>query len=127
MPHKQAALAIADDMTERARAIRSTNTSVFRDGQIVADIVAEPRITSFLTSAEECRLKVVGGLGMLLYQAPSGFEEWFDVCPFIEKDVWEVMLTLWIGGPKSTVAAAQPLWANSSNDRIRPPRLQRRI
>ena len=37
MPHKVAALSIADEATERARAIGSTNTLIFKDSLIIAD------------------------------------------------------------------------------------------
>lgn len=37
IPHKEAALAIADDATDTARAIGAANTLIFRNGRIMAD------------------------------------------------------------------------------------------
>jgi len=37
MPHKETALALADEVTGRAQAIGSTNTLIFDNGQIIAD------------------------------------------------------------------------------------------
>jgi len=37
MPHKETALAIADEASERAQAIGSSNTLIFDNGKIIAD------------------------------------------------------------------------------------------
>ena len=48
---------------------------------IVTDIVYTPLQTELLKNAEARGNKTVDGLGMLLYQAAPGFEEWFGVKP----------------------------------------------
>lgn len=37
IPHKEAALALADDVTDTARAVGAANTLIFEDGRIIAD------------------------------------------------------------------------------------------
>lgn len=58
---------------------------------VVADIISRPAVTPFLAEAQARGLFTVGGLGMLLHQAPRGFEAWFGVRPKVEEDVWAVM------------------------------------
>lgn len=48
---------------------------------LVHDIVYNPLYTDFLKAAREHDLRVLTGIGMLLYQAQPAFEEWFDVMP----------------------------------------------
>ncbi|MBM2812757.1 MAG: Shikimate 5-dehydrogenase alpha [Chloroflexi bacterium] len=43
---------------------------------MVVDIVYRPLKTAFLRAAEEHGLRVLGGLGMLVYQAAAAFELW---------------------------------------------------
>ncbi len=50
----------------------------------VADIVSRPLITPFISAARERELATVGGLGMMLHQAPPGFEMWFGVRPIVD-------------------------------------------
>ncbi len=52
---------------------------------IVADIVYVPLQTPLIRAAEARGLRVVGGLGMLLHQAATGFERWFGVRPQVSK------------------------------------------
>lgn len=49
---------------------------LLRSGQIVADIVYEPRRTPLLVAAEERGATPIGGLGMLIHQAAVAFEWW---------------------------------------------------
>lgn len=60
-------------------------------GAVVADIVSRPAVTPLLAAAQARGLTTVGGLGMLLHQAPSGFAAWFGVRPEVDRDVWDVM------------------------------------
>ncbi|MBM2810656.1 MAG: Shikimate 5-dehydrogenase alpha, partial [Chloroflexi bacterium] len=43
---------------------------------MVVDIVYRPLKTAFLQAAEDHGLRVLGGLGMLVYQAAAAFELW---------------------------------------------------
>jgi shikimate dehydrogenase len=45
-------------------------------GQIVADLVYHPRITSTLAAAQERGATPIGGLGMLVHQAALALEQW---------------------------------------------------
>jgi len=49
----------------------------------VCDIVYAPLETGLLRQARERRLKVVDGLGMLLYQGVPGFAHWYGVRPHV--------------------------------------------
>jgi len=62
------------------------------DDAVVADIVARPQETSFLDTAQARELTTVSGLGMLLHQAPPGFEAWYGVKPTVDDGVRDVML-----------------------------------
>ncbi len=62
------------------------------DDAVVADIVARPTLNSFLDAAQARNLKTVSGLGMLLHQAPPGFEAWYGVKPTVDDAVRDVML-----------------------------------
>ncbi|MAE51556.1 MAG: shikimate dehydrogenase [Micavibrio sp.] len=48
---------------------------------LVHDIVYTPLYTDFLRAAREEDLRILTGIGMLLYQAKPAFEAWFDVIP----------------------------------------------
>lgn len=54
---------------------------------VVADIVYSPLETRLLAAARARGRQVVGGLGMLLYQAVPGFERWFGVRPEVTKEL----------------------------------------
>lgn len=54
------------------------------DGQIVIDIVYQPRKTPLLTAAEQRGASVAGGLGMLVHQAALAFERWTGIDAPIE-------------------------------------------
>jgi shikimate dehydrogenase len=56
---------------------------------IVYDIVYSPLITPFLKQALELNLKIVNGLGMLLYQAIGAFEIWFNNKPEISEELYK--------------------------------------
>ncbi|MEM7287813.1 MAG: shikimate dehydrogenase [Actinomycetota bacterium] len=47
-----------------------------REGQIVADLVYHPFVTPLMTAARAAGATVVGGVGMLVYQAARQFELW---------------------------------------------------
>jgi len=46
------------------------------DHALVVDIVYRPQRTALLAAADERGLSVLGGLGMLIYQAGAAFERW---------------------------------------------------
>jgi shikimate dehydrogenase len=48
---------------------------------VVNDIVYVPSVTGLISAARERKLRVTGGLGMLLHQAVPGFGHWFGVRP----------------------------------------------
>lgn len=50
--------------------------SDFRAGTLVVDLVYNPPRTAFLEAAERCGARILGGLGMLVYQAAAAFELW---------------------------------------------------
>lgn len=52
------------------------NTSHFRQGQVVCDLVYNPVNTVFLQRAAKAGAQTVNGLGMLLYQGVLAFELW---------------------------------------------------
>ena len=54
---------------------------------IVADVVYTPLTTPLVASARKLGLLAVGGLGMLLHQAASGFERWFGVRPVVTPEL----------------------------------------
>lgn len=53
-------------------------------GAVVTDIVYTPLQTTLLRDAAARGNAVVDGLGMLLYQAQPGFEQWFGVRPEVD-------------------------------------------
>lgn len=59
---------------------------------LVTDIVYSPLRTSLLQKAEERNLRTVDGLGMLLYQAVPGFENWFGQRPEVDQDLRNIMI-----------------------------------
>jgi shikimate dehydrogenase len=63
IPHKQAALALADAATDRARAIGAANTLVFEAGQIRADNTDAPALIAALPFEAEGRTALVLGAG----------------------------------------------------------------
>lgn len=50
------------------------DTSVFRPGLVVADVVYNPEETKLLKEAEEAGCKTVGGKGMLLWQGAAAYK-----------------------------------------------------
>jgi shikimate dehydrogenase len=59
---------------------------------VVADIVYVPLETRLIMAARMRSLRVVDGLGMLLYQAVPGFEKWFGVRPSVTRELRELVL-----------------------------------
>ncbi len=60
---------------------------------IVNDIVYTPLETGILKQARAANLRVVDGLGMLLWQARPGFKMWFDQeAPVIDQSLRELMM-----------------------------------
>lgn len=57
------------------------------ESALVSDIVYIPLLTPLLLRAESRGLRTVGGLGMLLHQAVSGFERWFRVRPAVTREL----------------------------------------
>jgi len=58
---------------------------------IVADIVYAPLETQLLKSAKARGNPVLGGIGMLLYQARAGFHHWFGHMPAVTPDLIDLM------------------------------------
>lgn len=54
---------------------------------IVADLVYAPLKTQLLAAAEARGLATADGLGMLLYQAVRGFQQWFGVGPEVTAEL----------------------------------------
>ena len=63
VPHKEAALQLADCATEAARAIGAANTLTFRDGEIAASNTDAPAVLDVLPFAVAGRSAVVLGAG----------------------------------------------------------------
>jgi shikimate dehydrogenase len=63
IPHKQAALALADEATERARAIGAANTLTFADGTIHADNTDAPGLIDALPHDAAGKRALVLGAG----------------------------------------------------------------
>ena len=51
-----------------------TDTSVFRQGLVVADVVYNPEETRLLREAKEAGCKTIGGKGMLLWQGAAAYK-----------------------------------------------------
>ena len=51
-----------------------TDTSVFRPGLVVADVVYNPGETRLLREAKEAGCKTIGGKGMLLWQGAAAYK-----------------------------------------------------
>ncbi|MBJ3777813.1 shikimate dehydrogenase family protein [Acuticoccus mangrovi] len=56
-------------------------------GTTVADLIYNPLETPLLAAARARGLVPVDGLGMLLFQATTGFERWFGVKPKVDRDL----------------------------------------
>ena len=63
IPHKRAALALADVATETAQAIGAANTLTFEDGAIVADNTDAPALLAALPESPRGRTALVLGAG----------------------------------------------------------------
>ena len=59
---------------------------------LVTDIVYNPLRTEFLRLAEERKLAIVDGLGMLLHQAVPGFYTWFGTMPEVDDELRSAVL-----------------------------------
>jgi shikimate dehydrogenase len=57
---------------------------------IVSDIVYKPLITPFLQQAKNLDLRIVTGIGMLIFQGLVGFELWFGKRKFSPDDIKEL-------------------------------------
>ena len=69
-------------------------STVFREGQVVFDLVYRPRETAFLRDARRAGAEVIGGLEMFLYQAAAAFRLWTGatapleaIRPIIEEEI----------------------------------------
>ena len=63
IPHKEAALALADDATDAARAIGAANTVTFEDGRIAADNTDAPGLLAAIGEPVAGRAALVLGAG----------------------------------------------------------------
>jgi shikimate dehydrogenase len=59
---------------------------------LVTDIVYNPLKTELLKQANELGIQTVDGIGMLLHQAVSGFEEWFGKRPTVDDTLRKIVL-----------------------------------
>ena len=59
---------------------------------LVADIVYAPLETDLLARARARGNPVLGGIGMLLYQARAGFHHWFGAMPDVTADTARIVL-----------------------------------
>ena len=61
---------------------------------IIYDVIYNPLKTWFMASAAPYGLTAINGLGMLLYQAIPGFQQWFDYAetPIIDQHMHDVIL-----------------------------------
>lgn len=55
------------------------DSSFFKAGQIVCDIIYNPAKTKFLKQAEERGCRIMNGMGMLFYQGILAYEKWMDI------------------------------------------------
>lgn len=58
-----------------------------RESAVVTDAVYAPLMTPLLVEAAARGNRVVGGLGMLLHQAVTGFETWFGIRPSVTAEL----------------------------------------
>ena len=54
---------------------------------LVTDLVYNPIETEILKTARRNGLQTIDGLGMLLYQAELGFQNWYNVKPEVNTDL----------------------------------------
>ena len=59
---------------------------------LVTDLVYNPLETDILKNAKQLGFRTVDGLGMLLYQAELGFNNWFNIKPEVNKELRKFML-----------------------------------
>lgn len=52
------------------------STTRLHSGQLVSDLIYNPRVTRFLLEAEERGCKINGGLGMFIHQGAHAFQLW---------------------------------------------------
>ncbi len=60
-------------------------------GALVTDLIYDPLETSLLRRAKERGNPVVGGIGMLVYQAVPAFERWFGQRPRVDQRIFEAL------------------------------------
>ncbi len=63
------------------------NLNYLPQSALVTDIVYRPLITQLLQTAKDKNNPIIDGLGMLLYQATTGFEDWFGVKPEVTPEL----------------------------------------
>ena len=65
--------------------------SPLRRDAVVVDLVYAPLETALLAAARARGLASADGLGMLLYQAVRGFQQWFGVRPEVTPELRAVV------------------------------------
>jgi shikimate dehydrogenase len=100
LPHKQRALALADQVSERARAIGAANTLLFEDGQVRADNTDAPGLIASLPVPARGRSALVLGAGGVARAA---------VWALLDAGASEVRI--WNRTPERAVALARSLGA----------------
>ena len=62
-----------------------------KKGGIAIDLIYNPLKTSFMKQAEKENMRVINGLDMLIYQAKSGFQNWFNKKPAYTNELKEII------------------------------------
>lgn len=76
--------------TPAARVMPAVDPRLLHAGQLVVDLVYEPRRTPWLAGAAEHGATTVGGLGMLVHQAAAQIELWTG-CPAPVEEMWRAV------------------------------------
>ena len=70
---------------------KDINLSLIPKEVLIYDIVYKPEKTFLIKTAEKNGNNVLGGIGMLLYQASPAFEYWFGKKPIIDKKLEKII------------------------------------
>ena len=62
-----------------------------KKGGIAIDLIYNPLKTSFMKQAEKENMRVINGLDMLIYQAKSGFQNWFKKKPTYTNELRKII------------------------------------
>ena len=62
-----------------------------KKGGIAIDLIYNPLKTSFMKQAEKENMRAINGLDMLIYQAKSGFQNWFNKKPAYTNELRKII------------------------------------